>query len=527
MRIGIIKDKFRIDKGSEDHIKEREQDKVARSIENALKDRYDVIDYIFDDTLGEKLREDKIDLAFILAKGNVNPDDVGELPALLNSLDIPFAGSPAMGQGIASDRGLMTGILSRNHIPHPTMWLAENPVALSGLSPTYPLVVMRSSEGILSQSIDGALVLNEEELLEEATPRLLKGEELLLMECVEGEDVLFSVLGNGDEKTVLPPLVLVEDPDGEEGICATPADLQDTHMNEAKALAAKVFDLLQMRDYAIVAMRVNEEKAYVYGLKSAVDFHPEGLFAAAAKEGGISYDELIQTIVDIAIKREGLRDDGKKGDVDGIRAKRHEEQEEARVKAQRTYRRRFDQEAKRAFDDFQREAKRKSAEYKAMASEEMNRLKENAEAAVNEGEAKAYELRDRASDAMDGAEAKAYEWRDRVSDAMDDAEAKAYEWRDQAENKASELRESAEAAAQEMKNQGEDLKRRAAQKRDDVVESLIRYAEEEEETEYDVPEIHDEGVYGVAREDGADARYRALERRVHALEERLRLLENR
>lgn len=508
MRIGIIKDKFRIDKGSENHIKEREQDKVARSIENALKDRYDVIDYIFDDTLGEKLREDKIDLAFILAKGNVNPDDVGELPALLNSLDIPFAGSNAMGQGIASDRGLMTGILSRNHIPHPTMWLAENPVALAGLSPAYPLVVMNASEGILSQSGDGALVLNEEELLEEATPRLLEGEELLLMEGIEGEDVLFSVLGNGDEKTVLPPLVLVEDPDGE-GICATPADLQDTHMNEAKALAAKVFDLLQMRDYAVVAMRVNEEKAYVYGLKSAVDFHPEGLFAAAAKEGGIGYDELIQTIVDIAVKREGLRDNGKKSDVDGIRAKRHEEQEEARVKAQSAYRRRFDQEAKRAFDDFQREAKRKSAEYKAMASEEMDRLKENAQSAAKEGEAKAYELRDRASD------------------AMDDAGAKAYELRDRAENKASELRESAEAAAREMKNQGEDFKRRAAQKRDDVVESLIRYAEEEEEREKDAPKIRDEAVYGVAKEDGTDARYRALERRIHALEERLRLLENR
>lgn len=508
MRIGIIKDKFRIDKGSENHIKEREQDKVARSIENALKDRYDVIDYIYDDTLGEKLREDKIDLAFILAKGNVNPDDVGELPALLNSLDIPFAGSNAMGQGIASDRGLMTGILSRNHIPHPTMWLAENPVALAGLSPAYPLVVMNASEGILSQSGDGALVLNEEELLEEATPRLLEGEELLLMESIEGEDVLFSVLGNGDEKTVLPPLVLVEDPDGE-GICATPADLQDTHMNEAKALAAKVFDLLQMRDYAVVAMRVNEEKAYVYGLKSAVDFHPEGLFAAAAKEGGIGYDELIQTIVDIAVKREDLRDDGKKGDVDGIRAKRHEEQEEARVKAQSAYRRRFDQEAKRAFDDFQRETKRKSAEYKAKASREVDRLKENAQSV------------------MDDAEAKAYEWRDRASDAMDDAEAKAYEWRDRAEDKANDLRDSAEAAARDARDQAEEFKRRAAQKRDDVVESLIRYAEEGEGAEHDAPEIRDEAVYGVAKEDGADARYRALERRVHALEERLRLLENR
>lgn len=513
MRIGIIKDKFRIDKGSENHIKEREQDKVARSIENALKDRYDVIDYIYDDTLGEKLREDKIDLAFILAKGNVNPDDVGELPALLNSLDIPFAGSNAMGQGIASDRGLMTGILSRNHIPHPTMWLAENPVALAGLSPAYPLVVMNASEGILSQSGDGALVLNEEELLEEATPRLLEGEELLLMESIEGEDVLFSVLGNGDEKTVLPPLVLVEDPDGE-GICATPADLQDTHMNEAKALAAKVFDLLQMRDYAVVAMRVNEEKAYVYGLKSAVDFHPEGLFAAAAKEGGIGYDELIQTIVDIAVKREDLRDDGKKGDVDGIRAKRHEEQEEARVKAQSAYRRRFDQEAKRAFDDFQRETKRKSAEYKAKASREVDRLKENAQSV------------------MDDAEAKAYEWRDRASDAMDDAEAKAYEWRDRAEDKANDLRDSAEAAARDARDQAEEFKRRAAQKRDETVDYLVRYAEEAEaeeaeRREKDAPEIRDEAVYGVAKEDGADARYRALERRVHALEERLRLLENR
>ena len=513
MRIGIIKDKFRIGKGSENHIKEREQDKVARSIENALKDRYDVIDYIFDDTLGEKLREDKIDLAFILAKGNVNPDDVGELPALLNSLDIPFAGSNAMGQGIASDRGLMTGILSRNHIPHPTMWLAENPVALAGLSPAYPLVVMNASKGILSQSGDGALVLNEEELLEEATPRLLEGEELLLMESIEGEDVLFGVLGNGDEKTILLPLVLVEDPDGE-GICAKPADLQDTHMNEAKALAAKVFDLLQMRDYAVVAMRVNEEKAYVYGLKSAVDFHPEGLFAAAAKEGGIGYDELIQTIVDIAVKREGLRDDGKKGDVDGIRAKRHEEQEEARVKAQSAYRRRFDQEAKRAFDDFQREAKRKSAEYKAKASREADRLKENAQSV------------------MDDAEAKAYEWRDRASDAMDDAEAKAYEWRDRAEDKANDLRDSAEAAARDAQDQAEEFKRRAAQKRDDTVDYLVRYAEEAEaeeaeRREKDAPEIRDEAVYGVAKEDGADARYRALERRVHALEERLRLLENR
>lgn len=513
MRIGIAKDKYRIDSLPEDLLKrkEREQDKIAGAMEEALSE-YDVIDYIFDENLEDKLKEDKIDLVLNLAKGNLNPEDDGELPALLNSLGIPYAGSNAMGRGIASDRSLLTAILSRNSIPHPNMGVAENPVALSGLSITYPSVVMRNNGDLLTSQGEGSYVVSGEELFEEATARFDKGEDLLVMESLEGQDVFVAVLGNGEEKEVLPPLVLVEAPEGEEGIYAAPADLQDTHMNEARALGAKVFDLLQLRDYGIVAMRVNDDEAYVYGIDAAVDFHPDGPLAAAAKEEGMSYEELIQKIVNIAVKREGLKDEGKKGDVDALREKRRKEQEEARGKAREDYRRHLEQEAKRTIDDFQDEAKRKSAEYKAKASREADRLKENAQSA------------------MDDAEAKAYEWRDRASDAMDDAETKAYEWRDRAEDKAYELKNSAEATAQEAKNKAEEFKRRAAQKRDETVDYLVCYAEEAEEAEareQDAPEINDNAAHGVVSEESADARYRALERRVHALEERIRLLENR
>lgn len=513
MRIGIIKDNYRIDSLSEDLLrqKEKEQEKVARAMEEALSE-YDVIDYIFDEHLGDRLKEDKIDLVLNLAKGNLDPNDDGELPSLLNSLDIAYAGSNAMGMGIASDVSLLTAILTRNDIPHPKMGVAENPVALSGLSVEYPSVVMNNSSDLLDSREEGSLVVSGEELFEEATPRFAKGEELLVMESLEGQDVLVAVLGNGDEKEVLPPLALVEAPERGEGIYAAPADLKDTPVNEAKAVAAKVFDLLQLRDYGIIAMRVNDKKVYVYGVDSALDFHPDGPLAAAAKEEGKSYDELIQKIVDIAVKREGLKNDGKKGDVEALRTKRHKEQEEARKKAREDYRNRMKQEAKRSIDDFQDEAKRKSAEYKAKASREADRFKDNAQSA------------------MDSAEAKAYEWRDRASDAMDDAEAKAYELRDRAEDQAYKMRDGAETAAQNTRDKAEEFKRRAAQKKDDTVDYLVRYAEEAEEAERrenDAPEVNDNAVYGAVSGGSVDAHYRALERRVHALEERLRLLENR
>lgn len=383
MRIGIVTDVSEVDRQTEKAARAEAnyQKEVVRHLEEALSDGYDVIEYVFDDGIVQKLKDDAVDLVFNLANGRENINDRTELPTLLNGAEIPYTGSNALGHGIADDKALTAAILERNGIAHPKTAVASNPVALASIEVEYPAIVKPNREGSSRGITDASVVKDGEELFKETAKLFAYAEDIVVCEYIDGREITVGVIGNGEDIQVLPAVEVDFSNVGKHAKIFSfdvkhedlvdyhvPARLSEEERNIVEETAKKVYKLLQLRDYARIDMRIKDGKAYVLEANSLAGLHPEESdLVKAAEAAGMDYDALIQKIVEIAIRREELSDDGKHGDVESIRKMRREENARAREIALEAHKDRLEQRTKEKIDDFQEWTKQKSEDYKRKA----------------------------------------------------------------------------------------------------------------------------------------------------------------
>ncbi|MDD7363064.1 MAG: ATP-grasp domain-containing protein [Peptoniphilus sp.] len=553
MRIGIIRDISQIDRKTPAAAKAEAdyQNGVVKHIEKALDEQYDVIEYVFDDDIVKKLEEDGIDLVFNLANGKDDIEDRTELPTLLNAAGIPYTGSNAIGHGISDDKALTAAVLERNDIAHPKTDVADSPVSLAKIDVTYPVVVKPNCDGSSRGITDVCFVRDAEDLFKASRDLFAYTDEIVLSEYIDGKEITVGVIGNGEDKEILPPVEVDFSNVGHHPKIFTfdvkhkdlvdyhvPARLTEAEKKAVEDTARRVYDLLQLRDYARIDMRVKDGTAYVLEVNALAGLDPKTSdIIKGAEAAGLSYDEFIRKIVEVAMARENLTDDGKKGDVEDIRERRREENKAAHRRALTTLKERLAEQTKEKIEDFQEETKRRGRAYKEDARQKAYEWGHKADEAIDDFEEearrrgdlyreKASEWRDRADETLEdfGEEAKrrgnayradmrqkAYEWGHKADEAIDDFE-------EEARRRGRAYKEGAKQKAAEWYDKAEDL-------RDDMEEEADVYAGDWNEQHpynagYPEPDRYENRPVD-------DPRYAALERRVHALEERIRLLENR
>lgn len=243
------------------------------------------------------------DIVFMALHGAMGEN--GQMQAILEAENIRFTGSTHVGCVLAMDKDITKKILRAEGIPTPdgiTLDLSRD--TLPACIPL-PCVVKPCSCG---SSVGISIVHTEEELsvaLEEAK----KYEDLILIEKkIGGREFSVGVL----DGKALPPIEIIPksgfydyknkyQTGATEEIC--PAHLTEAETAAVQNAAERVASALRLGTYCRIDFMLSAEDGVFYCLEANTlpGMTPNSLFPQEARAVGISYDELCQRIVDLAL----------------------------------------------------------------------------------------------------------------------------------------------------------------------------------------------------------------------------------
>ena len=298
-----------------------------------------------DISLYDSLRLVKPDICFNICEGHFGDSREAQVPALLEMLRIPYTGSRVLTLALALDKPMTKRVLAYHGLPTPAFQVFER--VREPLDPDmhFPLFVKPSREGTGMGVSAESIVHDEAELRVQLKRQLERYQQPILAErYIAGREVTVGIIGNltapvakrvpEDEEAprvqrglfFFPPLeVNVAAYQEEEGGVYTnrmktelahdwyylcPAPLPAEKVEELEWLAAAVFRVTGCMDVARIDFRLEEndhEQPYILEVNPLPGLNPGySDLCVEAQAAGWSYEELINRILDEAIKRHGL-----------------------------------------------------------------------------------------------------------------------------------------------------------------------------------------------------------------------------
>jgi D-alanine-D-alanine ligase len=306
-------------------------DTVA-AVRDALAERYDVTMIEADEEAYEKLRKIRPFFAFNIAEGLYGPSREGQVPSILEMLRIPYSGSDPLTLGICLVKSRTKEVLSYYDVPTAPHAVVASMDECRGLQIGYPSIVKPLHEGSSKGIYDSCVVRTAREREREVETVLgTYGEPALVEEFLPGREFTVAVMGNGAGLRVLPVIEINFDalPPGANpiysyeakwiwdtverplDIYACPAPLDDRLLGEIETLCRKTYTVLRCRDWTRIDLRCDAA-----GRPRIIEVNPlpgilprpedNSCFPKAARAAGMTYNGLINTVLDIAMMRCGI-----------------------------------------------------------------------------------------------------------------------------------------------------------------------------------------------------------------------------
>jgi D-alanine-D-alanine ligase len=263
----------------------------------------------------QRLREEAPDAAFIAMHGRDGED--GTVQELLEILDIPYTGSGVLACVRSMDKVLAKHLMIERGIPTPDFY-AFNETAFRELGAAealgaieerleFPIVVKPSSQG---SALGIKFARTPDDVPAALVAAFSYDSKVLLERYVDGRDLAVSIL---DGK----PLPVVEAvPQGEEfydfearyeigrTAFACPADLPADLTSQAQELALRVYEMLGCEAFARVDLMLGAgDELTVLEANPIPGLTETSLLPQAAEAAGISFDGLVERIVELALAR--------------------------------------------------------------------------------------------------------------------------------------------------------------------------------------------------------------------------------
>ncbi len=281
-----------------------------------------------------QLLEAQADIIFNVVEGLRGESREAQLPALCEMLGIPYTGSGILTLATCLDKARTKEVLAYHGIATPPFQVMQTPKTPLDTRLRFPLIVKLlhegSSMGLSPASIveDGAALRRQVE-----TTWQMYGEPLLIEEFIRGREFSVGVLGN-DAPVVLPiaeyvfhdphgiVLFVPDDPvaemvtavRGEPPAAFTPmhttvcpADVDPVLAARIQDTALAVYRVLGLRDWGRMEMRLGADgRLYVLDVNPIAGIDPSYTLPRQARAAGMSYAELVNTILNHALARYGL-----------------------------------------------------------------------------------------------------------------------------------------------------------------------------------------------------------------------------
>ena len=272
-----------------------------------------------------QLKQQEPDLVFNLTEhlGGDRKFDKN-IAALLEMLEMPFTGAGSTGLLLSRDKRLCKQLLSLHRISVPRfISLPLNKAIRLPKKLHFPLVVKPALEDS-SEGISNASIVWKEEALIERVKFVHDGwkQAAIAEEYIEGRELYVSILGN-KRLYVLPARECSFNVEQDKGPCLATyrvkwnaeyrekwgikfgfAELETPLIKKIERVCKKVYKVLNLRDYGRIDIRItSDNKIYILEANSNPDLAYGEEVAESAEHCGISYESLINRIVNTASRR--------------------------------------------------------------------------------------------------------------------------------------------------------------------------------------------------------------------------------
>lgn len=320
--------------GPLDHTAELDNEITIAALTAALEaGGHEVIPLDAEGNLCSKLLEANADIVFNVVEGLRGESREAHLPALCEMLGIPYTGSGVLTLATCLDKARTKEVLTYHGIktaPFQIMGVPDEP-----LDPRlrFPLIVKLLHEGS-SMGLSRDSIVNDEAALRRQVETLwqLYNEPLLIEEFIQGREFTVGVLGN-QAPTVLPiaeyvfsepyGIVLFEPDEPVAKMMAAirggdlpafprlhttvcPAEINAELEQRIRDTALRVYSALGLRDWGRMEMRLGlDDQLYVLDVNPLAGIDPTYTLPRQARAAGMSYADLVNTILNHALARYG------------------------------------------------------------------------------------------------------------------------------------------------------------------------------------------------------------------------------
>jgi len=304
---------------------------TIESVRSALRQRHEVVLIDADESLFEKLRESRPEVVFNMAEGESGPCREGHVPSILEYLRIPYTASDPLTLNICLDKARTKEILAYHGLRTARFRVvAEKNFSFNSLH--YPLLIKPLYEGSSIGIRNDSLVKTRGEMRERVSWLLDRYREpALVEEYLPGREFTVAILGNGDEARALPIVEIKFDslPKGVNPIYSyeakwiwddtskpleifqCPAQLDPVLQAEIERICLMAYRIVRCRDWCRIDVRLDaDNRPHIMELNPLPGILPRpeqnSCFPKAARAAGLTYDRLINAVLDIACRRYGL-----------------------------------------------------------------------------------------------------------------------------------------------------------------------------------------------------------------------------
>jgi D-alanine-D-alanine ligase len=261
----------------------------------------------FDGRFVDAIRDIRPDVVFNALHGTGGED--GTIQGVLEWLGIPYTGSDLTACALAMDKHLTKKLLAAEGLPTPawdTFDLAGGTLPLLPGSLNLPLVVKPRSSG---SSAGVSIVRTHEEWTKAMIGVAPKTTQIVAEEFIGGREFSSGVLG--EEALPLVEIIPTDEfysydakykPGGSRHLVPAPIDVDLTA--RLQMLALSVHRLLGLRDYSRSDFIVTKEgRPYILEINALPGLTPLSLLPDEARAAGISFEALIERLLQFALGR--------------------------------------------------------------------------------------------------------------------------------------------------------------------------------------------------------------------------------
>ncbi|MEX2155001.1 MAG: hypothetical protein WD825_16780 [Gemmatimonadaceae bacterium] len=322
---------------ADDAYAEWDSPETIAAVERALGGLGEVIRLEATPEFPQRLRDARPDIVFNMAEGLTGQNREAHVPAICEFYGVPYSGSDPFTLSLALNKARTKQMLQFHGIPTAPFALVESLAEAKAVkkagSLRYPLFAKPVQEGSSKGITERNYIRDGDELLSCVAELLEVYEQpVLLEEFLPGAEFTCGVIGNGRDAKVLPIVAIRFDalPEGALPIYGfeakwiwdrpeqplrmfeCPAHISEVLRVGIEQTTLRAYTALGCRDWSRVDVRLDAK-----GVPNVVEVNPlpgilpnpedNSCLPKAAAAAGIGYDELIQSCVLAAAKRQGIR----------------------------------------------------------------------------------------------------------------------------------------------------------------------------------------------------------------------------